>query len=349
MDQSLAFLDAIGVWPDCAAAAAPLRRLTLVDATDNLFRAAPLTFSAEEIGLARFGENLPLDVLSASLERHASTTPGLSRRTGTATGFRLSEGRATVSFATGGDVQAAAIIGADGADSPVRQAAGIAVRRWSYPQVALVCILAHKAPHGDTSTEFHTREGPLTLVPMPGNHAAVVWVMAPWRARRLQRVDDLALAAALDRATHGLLGSLTVTGARGFIPMSGMSAEQVGKGHVLLVGEAAHVFPPIGAQGLNLGFTDARVAADLVAAAARSGGDTVWQGIGERYHSARAGDIAVLTRAVDMLNRTLLADFLPFDLLRGLGLAALARFGPLRRLVMRKGVGLPAFAGTLSD
>lgn len=344
MDRSLAFLDQIGVWRDCAAAAAPLRRLTLVDATDNLFRAPPVTFAAAEIGLARFGENLPLDALSVGLERHAAGLANLTRRAEPASEILLSEASATVRLATGGDIRAAAIVGADGAESPVRQVAGIATRAWSYPQVALVCILAHRAAHDDTSTEFHTREGPLTLVPMPGNSSAVVWVMAPWRARRLRQVEDTALAAALQHATHGLLGAFSVTGTRGFIPMRGMSAERVGKGRVLLVGEAAHVFPPIGAQGLNLGFADARAAADMVAAAARANSEAGWHGIGARYHAARADDIAARTSAIDLLNRTLLNDLLPADFLRGLGLAALAHVGPLRRLVMRKGVGLPAIS-----
>jgi 2-octaprenyl-6-methoxyphenol hydroxylase len=128
---------------------------------------------------------------------------------------------------------------------------------------------------------------------------------------------------------------MTVAGARGRVPMGGLSVERFGAGRMALIGEAAHVFPPIGAQGLNLGLRDV---ADLRAAlegAADPGGD----GVLAAYDRARRADVRLRTGAVDMLNRTLLTDLVPADLLRGAGLLALSRIGPLRRFVMRQGVG----------
>ena len=107
---------------------------------------------------------------------------------------------------------------------------------------------------------------------------------------------------------------------------------------MVLVGEAAHVMPPIGAQGLNLGLRDAATIAELVVAAHRDGGDAGADDLTARYDAMRRADVASRTLAVDLLNRSLLSDFLPLQGARGLGLFLLDRIGPLRRAAMREGV-----------
>jgi 2-octaprenyl-6-methoxyphenol hydroxylase len=127
---------------------------------------------------------------------------------------------------------------------------------------------------------------------------------------------------------------MRVAGPRGRVPMSGLSVDRFAAERVVLIGEAAHVFPPIGAQGLNLGLRDVMALRDAVRRAIDPGGDAVIAA----YDRARRADVRLRTGAVDALNRTLLADILPADLLRGAGLLALSRIGPLRRVVMRQGL-----------
>ena len=127
---------------------------------------------------------------------------------------------------------------------------------------------------------------------------------------------------------------MTVSGPRGKVRMGGLSVERFGAGRMALIGEAAHVFPPIGAQGLNLGLRDVAALSEALAGATDAGAPSV---IAD-YDSARQTDVRLRTGAVDMLNRTLLTDLLPADLMRGAGLLALSRIGPLRRLVMRQGL-----------
>ena len=159
-------------------------------------------------------------------------------------------------------------------------------------------------------------------------------MLDPGEADRVAALDDGDFARRVEAQTHSLLGALSVAGPRGRVPMSGLSVERFAAGRMALIGEAAHVFPPIGAQGLNLGLRDVAALRDALLGAADPGEDMVMTA----YDRARRSDVRLRTGAVDMLNRTLLADLVPADLLRGAGLLALSRIGPLRRLVMRQGL-----------
>lgn len=226
------------------------------------------------------------------------------------------------------------VIGADGRQSRVRDAAGITTRDWRYPQIALTAILGHRRDHRETSTEFHTRSGPCTLVPLPGHRSSLVWMLEPREAERIAALDDATFARSVERQTHSLLGAMTVEGARGRVPMGGLSVTRFGANRMALIGEAAHVFPPIGAQGLNLGLRDVAALRRVLHDAEDPGSDAVIAA----YDSARQTDVRLRTGAVDALNRTLLTDLLPADLMRGAGLLALSQIGPLRRIVMRQGL-----------
>jgi 2-octaprenyl-6-methoxyphenol hydroxylase len=141
----------------------------------------------------------------------------------------------------------------------------------------------------------------------------------------------------------GLLGSIGEVGPRAVFPLSGLSAETQARGRVALVGEAAHVIPPIGAQGLNLSLRDAGTLADCVADALRDKRDIGGPETLARYAAARGGDVTQRIWTVDLLNRSLISALAPVHLARAAGLAALATVGPLRRFVVREGVQ-PALA-----
>jgi 2-octaprenyl-6-methoxyphenol hydroxylase len=230
------------------------------------------------------------------------------------------------------------VVGADGRHSLCRSAAGIETEHRDYPQCALTLNLCHSRPHNDTSTEFHTATGPFTLVPLPGLRSSLVWVTDPKEAARAAALPDGELAMEIERRSHSILGKIEVAQGRGVFPLAIETARSFGARRVALVGEAAHLLPPIGAQGLNLGLRDAATIGELVVAAQRQGRDFGGSELTADYERMRRADIMSRTLAVDILNRSLLSDFLPMQGLRGLGFALMHRIGPLRRAAMREGV-----------
>jgi 2-octaprenyl-6-methoxyphenol hydroxylase len=168
--------------------------------------------------------------------------------------------------------------------------------------------------------------------------AALVWVTSKDDAERLSTLDDAALALAIERQAQSHLGAMRIDGPRGLVPMSGLSVNRYWSRNLALVGEAAHVFPPIGAQGLNLGFRDVAALRDAVVDGGDAGHSPGSDETLTRYQRGRDLDVRLRTAAVDGLNRTLLTGMIPTDFLRGAGLLALSHIGPLRRIVMREGV-----------
>jgi 2-octaprenyl-6-methoxyphenol hydroxylase len=336
MAGSVAFLEDIGAWEAVAPHASPLASLSIIDDTGSLLRAPPITFHAGELGLDAFGQNVESATLVRALAAVAATTAGLAMVEDSVSDVAMTEAGVSLTTAGGALIEVALVVGADGRGSRVRAAAGIDTRDWSYDQSAVTAILAHDRPHRDTSTEFHTRAGPFTLVPLQGRRSSLVWLTTPRRAEGLHQLAAEAFALEVERQAHSMLGAMRLDGPRGLVPMGGLSASRFAAGRAAIVGEAAHVFPPIGAQGLNLGLRDV---AALVAALGRPGGDPGAATKLAAYDAGRAGDVRVRTLAVDALNRSLLAGLLPVDALRGAGLMALSAIPPLRRFVMRQGLG----------
>jgi len=330
---SVALLERLGVW-DRIADKAPMRSLRVVDATRRLIRAPEVTFHASEIGLEAFGYNVRNADLVDALER-AATALGIARIADAVTGVDARADAAELALAAGGTLGARLVVAADGRRSAVRNAIGIDIDEWCYDQSALVVNLAHALPHHDTSTEFHTEAGPLTFVPLPGQRSSLVWVDRPGAVERRMSVGEGALAAEIEERSSFLLGAVRIEGRRQAFPLSGMTARAFARSRVVLVGEAAHQVPPIGAQGLNLGYRDVRALADILP---RHGRDPGAEPVLSAYARARRADVASRTAAVDALNRTLLTGFLPVQALRGFGLFLLDRIPALRQAVMRQGV-----------
>jgi 2-octaprenyl-6-methoxyphenol hydroxylase len=335
MGDSWAMLQQVGISDRLAAESAPLAVMRLVDDTPSLFRRPPVEFRAAELGLSEFGFNVEVVALTRALLAAVDAEPRVTRVEASVTDVVPGTEAVRLALAGGGAVEAKLVIGADGRKSRVREAAGITVKEWSYPQVALTTILAHSQPHRDISTEFHTRQGPCTTVPLPGRRSSIVWMVAPDEGERLMTLDDTALASAIEERTHAILGRVRIDGPRGLVPMGGLAVERFTGQRLAIVGEAAHVFPPIGAQGLNLGLRDV---ATLVEALPAAGSDTGAPGPLTTWDRERALDVRTRTGAVDALNRSLLTDLLPVDFARGFGLLMLESFGPLRRFVMRQGL-----------
>ena len=335
---SVTALTELGVWKLCADQAAPLRVMRIVDDTGRLWRGPEVKFDAQEIRLEAFGYNIENRHLIAALERRAHALANLRIIEDEVLSVTPGGRAATIALKSGGALQAQLVIGADGRRSLCRDAAGIGFDEHDYPQIALTVCLQHSRPHRDTSTEFHTPSGPFTLVPLPGRRSSLVWVLDPADANDLAALDDSELAGEIERASHSILGKIDVGPGRGQFSLTRAKAKRFAANRVALVGEAAHVIPPIGAQGLNLGLRDAATIGELASTTHRAGRDIGGINMLAAYDKMRRADVGSRTLAVDLLNRTLLTDFLPVQSARGLGLYLIDRIGPLRRAVMREGV-----------
>ena len=340
---SVTALETLGVWELCKGQAAPLKVMRIVDDTGRLWRAPEVKFESSEIELEAFGYNIENRYLIEALERRAHTLSALCFVEDEVLSVVPDATAITIALKGGQSLRAPLAIGADGRRSLCRAAANIGIDERSCPQVALTVCLQHSRPHHETSTEFHTLTGPFTLVPLPGNRSSLVWVLDPVEADELAGIDNADLAGKIERASHSILGKIEVEPGRGLFPLQVATARRFADKHIALVGEAAHVIPPIGAQGLNLGLRDAATISELAVAAYRGGHDLGGAAVLTNYDRLRRTDVGGRTLVIDMLNRTLLSDFLPVQGARGLGLYLIDRIGPLRRAVMREGVA-PATA-----
>lgn len=338
MQPAINLLGRVGVWPgDLIAHSAPLKRLRLIDDTRGLISAPDLVFDAGELGGNEpFGWNIPLAHLVPAL-RAAAKRLGVKAVEREATGFAAGADRATVHIGDGSALCAPLVIAADGRDSRIRQAAGIGVEEWAYDQAAIATSFSHSSSHRDTSTEYHRPGGPFTTVPLPGFRSGLVWMERPSRAQELMHFSDAELASEIQLATHGELGRISEIGPRRLFPMRGLKAKELATTRLILIGEAAHVVPPIGAQGLNMSFRDAAEVYDIVKKYDDPGAiDAI-----SAYQGARGADISSRQAAIDLMNRSLLADLALTSGARAAALAAIGGFGPLRRFAMRRGLQPP--------
>jgi 2-octaprenyl-6-methoxyphenol hydroxylase len=338
LGASTDLLEHLDVWRRCSDKAAALQTMRLVDDTGRLIRAPEVRFSSEEIGLDQFGYNIDNHSLMAALWERVAELAGLTRFDDEAETIRPEDADVTIHTRQGQSLTARLVIGADGRQSPSREAAGIEVRRRDLHQSALTFNIGHSRPHKNISTEFHTPQGPCVFVPLPGNRSSVVWVSAPRQAERLMALGDDELSEAAEKQSHSILGRVQVEPGRYVFPLAIERPARFAGRRIALVGESAHVLPPIGAQGLNMGLRDAADIADIAVNAMSRGEDPGAPQVLARYQSARRSDVASRILAIDIANRSLLSDFLPMQSLRAAGLHLIGSIGPLRRLAMREGL-----------
>lgn len=341
---SVELLKNLGVWAACERDAAPLKAIRILDDTGALLKAPDVTFTAADVGLDAFGYNVPNATLVTALQQAAENTPHLQLLPTTAvTEVHIQPDGVHIRLAEGPEFGCRLLVAADGRKSIGRKAAGISANAWTYPQSALVTWFSHQRDHGGISTEFHRTTGPFTTVPMPGRASSLVWVESPAQAQRLIDLHDSDFRGAVETRLSGLLGTVGDIGPRAVFPLTGLTPDRFGHNRVALVGEAAHVIPPIGAQGLNLGLRDGAALADCLADAVLAGTDPGAASILQTYSKARHADVTSRVWAIDLLNRSLLSSLLPIHLARGFGLHLLNAVAPLRRSVIREGLQ-PTFA-----
>ena len=334
MQPSIQLLRYLDIWPgSLEALAAPLRKLRMIDDTGSLLTAPNLEFDSQELNLEAFGWNIPLGQLLPALRKRAEDL-GVTFIESTATGAKSAGDTIRITLSNASEISASVCIAADGANSAMRTAAGISTDNWSYDQAAIATSFAHSMGHDNISTEYHKSAGPFTTVPLPDGRSSLVWMERPPRAETLMAMSDKELAAEIQIETHGELGLISDLGPRKSFPMKGLTARQFAKDRIILIGEAAHVVPPIGAQGLNMSLRDAALAAELILGAKDPGSDNVMV----EYNVTRRAEVLPRQQLIDLMNKSLLLGFLPLEGARAASLAALHYIAPLNRIVMQHGL-----------
>lgn len=341
---AVALLDRAGLWAALAPHAAPLSVMRILDAGGRENRARyRADFAAGEIGEPPFGWNVMNSVLRREMAARLAALPGASLRRAGFAGLVTRTGGALVRLSDGAEVAARLVVAADGRDSPVRRALGIPAPRIAYGQRAVVFAVACERPHEGVSTEIHRTGGPFTLVPLPDRdgvpHAAVVWMERGPEASRLATLPVPAFEEALNARSLGVLGTLRLASGRAEWPIVSQLALRFDGPRTALVAEAAHVMPPIGAQGLNTSLRDVAALLDLATAARDAGRDFGAPEVLAAHHRARWPDALLRVGGVDVLNRAAMSEARPVRDLRRLGLGLLHGLPPLRRLAMRTGLG----------
>jgi 2-octaprenylphenol hydroxylase len=346
---SASVLAAAGAWGHVTAQrACPFREMRVWDAAGSARGPDALHFDAAEFALPALGhivENVLLqNALLASLEKNGvqvefgRSIVDLSSPAASPSG----DGRLTAKFDDGEADSVDLVIGADGADSPVRRLAGIPVTSWRYPQSALVTHLAAEASHGNCAWQRFLPDGPLALLPLGDGRVSVVWSTLPTIAEAAMVASDAALGANLSEASDHVLGRLTVAGPRASFRLKAQHAAHYVRPGLALIGDAAHSIHPLAGQGANLGIADAaalaRVVSDCIAAGEHPGDWSVLR----RYERARKGANQTMLYFVDGLNRLFSSASPALTTLRSAGIRLFNHSGPVRRRAVAVALGVNA-------
>ncbi|AUC51945.1 2-octaprenyl-6-methoxyphenyl hydroxylase [Sagittula sp. P11] len=342
LQPAQSFLDEVGLWQRLAGHAMPLQTMRIVDAGG----AAPeprvvKDFDAGDISDKPFGWNLPNWLLRREMAARLGELAQVDFRPGTATtGLFTREGEARVSLSDGSRIRTRLVIAADGRNSPMRQAAGIGVHTTRFGQKALAYAVTHPIPHGNVSTEVHRTGGPFTLVPLPDFEgrpsSAIVWMDDGPKSEKRMTLDKAAFEAEMSERSCHLFGPLELASRRSIWPIIAQEAEHLTGQRLALVAEAAHVVPPIGAQGLNMSLRDLVTLRDLAVAHPDRLGDAEML---DTYHRRRITDIRARVAGITALNRISQMSSQPLRDLRARGLDALYGLKPVRTSLMKMGLG----------
>jgi 2-octaprenyl-6-methoxyphenol hydroxylase len=331
-------LSAVGLWSAIASEAEPILEIRVADDNAPLF----LHYDHRELGGdAPLGWIVENQVLRRALLAHARALPRLTLLAPLeVNAVETAPGAATAALADGRRMTVRLIAAADGANSPLRRAAGIRTIEWRYRQTAIVTTVRHERPHAGIAVEHFLPSGPFAILPMTGNRSSIVWTEREDLAKRIMALPDAAFAAELRARFGDFLGLIEPVGPRWSYPVFLMLAERYIDRRLALIGEAAHVIHPIAGQGLNLGIRDVAALAELIVDTRRLGLDIGDDALLERYQAWRRFDAVLLAAVTDGLNRLFSNSSVPLRLIRDLGLAAVNRVPPLKRFLMRDAMGI---------
>ena len=334
-------LEKIGVWRLLGANVAPIQDIRVVDGHSRLF----LHYDHEDVGEDALGYMVENRCLRHAVSMAATAVPAVTvmapaeidelERTETAVTAKLK----------GGDyLTASLVVGSDGRNSFVRNHAGLKVTHWPYHQSGIVCTIAHEKPHNNIAHEHFYPAGPFAILPLTGNRSSIVWTESAADSADLMSLSEVDFISELAHRAGDFMGALEVVGPRWCYPLSLHFTETSVASRLALAGDSAHGIHPIAGQGLNMGLRDVAALAEVMADAHRLGLDIGSADVLLKYDRWRRFDNTTMVASTDGLNRLFSNNIAPLRLARDLGLAAVNRLGPLKKVIMRQAMGL---TGTL--
>lgn len=331
--------EALGVWDDMASQSQAMTAMRITDSgTGDIARPVFLNFEGDVAPGEAFAHMVPNQASAAALMRVAEQITIIAPTE--IADWSANSVHAQLTLADGRILRAPLIVAADGAQSALRQRAGIGVIQHDYRQTGLVATIAHELPHDGVAYEHFRPAGPFASLPLPGNRSSLVWTESPEEATRLLALDNEALALEIEAAMGSTLGLVTVEDKLMGFPLRLQLAHSFIGPRLALVGDAAHVVHPIAGQGLNLGLKDVAALAEVVVDAMRLGLDHGGEDVLGRYQAWRRLDTASMALVTDGMNRLFSNDVAPIRALRDFGLGLVDRAAPVKSALIRAASGL---------
>jgi len=341
---SVRILGHLGAWEHMAPHAQSIHDIRVCDEDKPGF----VHYSDKDVG-EPFGFIIENNILRRGLYKALEATPGIDTRLGMVTGFTRTEHAATAVMDDGATITAPLLIAADGRFSKLREQAGIAQRIMSYQQTAMVCVIEHEHNHAGLALEKFYPAGPFAALPLVdganGAHrSGIVWTEHERDAPRYMALPDDDFNAELQRrlgdAMTSYWGHAKTIGKRFSYPLKLMHAERFIAPRFALVGDAAHGIHPIAGQGVNLGYRDVAVLAELIINQRKLGLDVGAEALLAHYQRWRRFDSFSMTASTDLLNRLFSNASPGLSLLRRAGMVAVDHLPPLKNYFMRHAMGM---------
>ena len=344
LQPSKLFLELIGVWDCVKDSAMPLEVMKIIDASDKGNPGkikSEKNFNSSEISDLPFGWNVKNSLMRSTLQDLIEREGNCKLITGTrAVDFLSRDDAAYVKLSSGKTVKAKLVIGADGRNSVLRKKAGISVKTHNFGQKALAFAVTHSIPHKNISTEIHLSGGPFTLVPLQDHDgkpsSAVVWMDKSEKAAKLMDMKNKEFEEEMTQRSCSILGPLKLASKRSLWPIISQVADRIYSQRLALVGETAHVVPPIGAQGLNMSLADIRFLSDLDKKYPDDLGST--HSLNE-YQKNRIVDIRQRVIGVSTLNQISISENKIVQNIRAFGLENFFQVPAVKNSAMKLGLG----------
>lgn len=331
--------EALGVWDEMAAAAQPINAMRITDSgEDDIARPLFLQFG---------GEVAPGEAFAHMVPNHASSGALLTACAGInvvapaeIADWSGNDPLARLTLADGRILRAPLIVAADGAQSALRQRAGIGTLGHDYGQTGLVATIAHELSHDGIAYEHFRPAGPFASLPLPGNRSSLVWTERTENAPKYIAMDQDAVAREIESVMGSTLGTVALEDKLMGFPLRLQIAREFVGPRLALLGDAAHVVHPIAGQGLNLGLKDVAALAEVVVDALRLGLDHGSVDVLERYQAWRRFDTATMAMVTDSMNRLFSNDVAPLRAVRDFGLGLVERAEPMKAALIRAAAGV---------
>ncbi len=333
-------LELTGAWPAVVArGAAAYQRMVVWEERATPDGPGALHFDAAELGEPDLGHIVENRAVQAALLERAMAAGVVLLRAGFAT-LTTGDDAIRVTTTDGREYGAALVIGADGSESAVRSQAGITTRGWDYDQRAVVTHLSGERSHRETAWQRFLDTGPLALLPLADRRVSLVWSTTLALAEDLVRCSEEEFAGRVTSASAGVLGRLEATTARASFPLKLLHARRYAGSRVALIGDAAHTVHPLAGQGINLAFMDAAALVDVIGAALEAGDDPGELAVLRRYERWRKAEALPAIALLDGIKRLFYGGDALQSRLRRAGLDLVESSGPLKRLLMRRALGV---------